>query len=34
MTLALHLDLPHTQPVLHFARYLAVVAWPVVPLVA
>jgi len=33
MTMPLHLDLPRTQPVLHFARYLEVVAWNVVPLV-
>jgi len=33
MTMPLHLDLPRTQPVLHFARYLEVVAWNMVPLV-
>src|SRR5882672_897961 len=32
MTMPLHLDLPRTQPVLHFARYLEVVAWRMVPL--
>jgi uncharacterized protein YqjF (DUF2071 family) len=34
MAMPLHIDLPRTQPVLHFARYLEVVAWSVVPLVA
>ena len=33
MTRPLHVELPRTQPMLHFARYLAVVAWSVVPLV-
>ena len=33
MMMPLHLDLPCTQPVLHFARYLEVVAWSVAPLV-
>ena len=33
MAMPLHVELPHTQPVLHFARYLEVVAWRVVPLV-
>jgi hypothetical protein len=32
MALPLHIALPPTQPVLHFARYLDVVAWSVVPL--
>jgi len=32
MVLPLHIELPHTQPVLHFARRLEVVAWSVVPL--
>ena len=32
MAMPLHLDLPNTQPVLHFARRLEVVAWSVVPL--
>jgi hypothetical protein len=33
MTMPLHIDLPRMQPVLHFARYLEVVAWSVGPLV-
>ena len=33
MAMPLHVELPCTQPVLHFARYLEVVAWSVVPLV-
>jgi hypothetical protein len=33
MAMPLHVELPRTQPVLHFARYLEVVAWSVVPLV-
>jgi hypothetical protein len=33
MTMPLHIALPTRQPVLHFARYLDVVAWRVVPLV-
>lgn len=32
MALPLPIALPHTQPVLHFARRLEVVAWSVVPL--
>ena len=32
MTMPLPVDLPRTRPVLHFARYLEVVAWSVVPL--
>jgi hypothetical protein len=32
MVLPLHIELPHTRPVLHFARRLEVVAWSVVPL--
>jgi uncharacterized protein YqjF (DUF2071 family) len=33
MAVPLHVELPRTQPVLHFARYLEVVAWSVLPLV-
>ena len=33
MARPLHLALPHTQPMLHFARYREVVAWSVVSLV-
>ena len=32
MTMPLHIELPRAQPVLHFARYLEVVAWSVIPL--
>jgi hypothetical protein len=31
MTMPLHIALPTRQPVLHFARYLEVMAWRVVP---